>query len=103
MESMKVEDPDGFPIEQVPGWFTKEDLTDWNKDGGPDVHEEIEWEVLDGSAEHNWHEIAQIAFDQAKRGYPSIHWLHLLRELKKDDTSCSKYGSMEKREQGVED
>ena len=86
-------------IENTPGWFTEDDLFDHNEDGMPSELEEIEWEVLDGSAEHNWQEIAEIAFEQAQRGYVSINWLHLLRQLKKDDTSCCKYRNMEEREQ----
>ena len=88
-----------FPISKVPGWFTEEDLFDHSEDGYPDVSEELEWEVLDGSAEHDWGEIAGIAFSQAQRGYPAINWLHLLRELKQYDKSCCKYGSMEEREE----
>ena len=37
--------------------------------------------------------------DLAKRGYHTINWLHLLRQLKKDDRSCCKYRSMEEREE----
>ena len=80
-------------IENTPGWFTEEDLYH------TDVIEEIEWEVLDGSAEHNWVEIAEIAFEHAERGYHTINWLPLLRQLKKDDRSCCKYRSMEEREE----
>ena len=89
-----------FPISRVPGWFTEEDVYDHNGDGDPDEMEEIEWEVLDGSAEHNWEEIAEIAFTQAERGYAAINWLHLLRELKKNDTSCSKHGGLYEMEEG---
>ena len=106
-ESWNAQDEARFPISNVPGWFTEEDLYEdlegsIQSEEAPDstdINGEIEWEVLEGSAEHNWEEIAEIAFLQAQRGYPSINWLHLLRELKEQDTSCCKYSSMEEREE----
>ena len=94
-----AQDERKFPISKVPGWLLEDDLFDHNDDGAPNELDELEWEVLDGSAEHNWQEIAEIVFLQAQRGYPSINWLHLLRELKETDTSCCKYSSMEEREE----